>query len=104
MTATTHDSQHDSHWQVQEAKQRFSELLRSVQSEGPQFVTKHGEEIAVVIDIEEYRRLHPASQTRSFKEWLLGGPEWDDEFIELVNERPKEYASDEDLAMFEDWD
>ena len=40
----------DAHWQIQEAKQRFSELIRSVQSEGPQFVTKHGEEIAVVID------------------------------------------------------
>jgi len=43
-------------WQVQEAKQRFSEVLRAAESE-PQIVTKHGEEIAVVIDIAEYRRL-----------------------------------------------
>ena len=35
------------HWQVQEAKQRFSELIRSVQTDGPPFVTRHGEEVAV---------------------------------------------------------
>ena len=100
MTATTHDS----HWQIQEAKQRFSELIRTVQSEGPQFVTKHGEEIAVVIDIEEYRRLHPGARQKTFKDWLLSGPTWDDEFIELVNDRQKDHASDEDLKLFEDWD
>ena len=100
MTATTNDA----HWQIQEAKQRFSELIRSVQSEGPQFVTKHGEEIAVVIDIEEYRRLHPAAGPKSFKEWLLGGPKWDDEFIDLINDRQKDYTSDEDEKLFEDWD
>lgn len=43
-------------WQVQEAKQRFSEVLKAAESE-PQIVTDHGEEIAVVVDIEEYRRL-----------------------------------------------
>jgi antitoxin Phd len=101
MTATTRD---DAHWQVQEAKQRFSELLRSVQAEGPQFVTKHGEEIAVVIDIEEYRRLHPEPRPRTFKEWLLNGPKLDDEFIDLINDRPKHYMSDEDAAFFEELD
>lgn len=48
----------DAHWQVQEAKQKFSELLRKVHDDGPQFVTRHGEEVAVVIDIDEYRRFH----------------------------------------------
>ncbi|MGH3931390.1 MAG: type II toxin-antitoxin system Phd/YefM family antitoxin, partial [Pseudonocardiaceae bacterium] len=44
-------------WQVQEAKQRFSEVLRAVENDGPQTITRHGQEIAVVIDIEEYRQL-----------------------------------------------
>jgi prevent-host-death family protein len=44
-------------WQVQDAKQRLSELLRRAEAEGPQFVTRHGEEVAVVIDIVDYRRL-----------------------------------------------
>jgi len=61
------------HWQVQEAKQRFSELIRSVETEGPQFVTKHGEEVAVVIDIAEYRRLR--GEEGDFKEFLRAAPE-----------------------------
>lgn len=65
----------DGHWQLQEAKQRFSELIRSVQTEGPQFVTKHGEEVAVVIDIAEYRRLRGAGA--DFKEFLRSAPDLD---------------------------
>ncbi|MBS2961614.1 type II toxin-antitoxin system Phd/YefM family antitoxin [Actinocrinis puniceicyclus] len=95
----------DAHWQIQEAKQRFSELIRSVQADGPQFVTKHGEEIAVVIDIEEYNRLHHArGPRRTFKSWLLDGPTIDDEFVELINDRPKHYASAQDLDLFGDLD
>ncbi|MGI5216698.1 type II toxin-antitoxin system Phd/YefM family antitoxin [Nocardia sp. CA-290969] len=59
-------------WQVQEAKQRFSELIRDATTEGPQIVTRHGEEIAVVIDIEEYRRLK--GEVVDFKEFLRSGP------------------------------
>jgi prevent-host-death family protein len=51
------------HWQVQEAKQRFSEVLRAAESGEPQIVTKHGEEVAVLIDIAEYRRLRGESMT-----------------------------------------
>ena len=42
-------------WQVQEAKQRFSELLRRSHEEGPQVITRHGEEVAVMVDIQWYR-------------------------------------------------
>ena len=95
----------DAHWQIQEAKQRFSELIRSVQADGPQFVTKHGEEIAVVIDIEEYNRLHGAHGPRkTFKSWLLNGPTLDDETIELINDRPKNYVSEEDVRFFMELD
>lgn len=57
------------HWQLQEAKQRFSELIRSVETDGPQFVTRHGEEVAVVIDIGEYRRLRGGGE-QDFKQFL----------------------------------
>lgn len=43
-------------WQVQGAKQRFSEMLRAAETGEPQFITKHGEPVAVVIDIEQFRR------------------------------------------------
>ena len=62
-------------WQLQEAKQRFSELIRSVHTDGPQFVTRHGEEVAVVIDIAEYRRLQGGAE--DFKEFLLTAPDID---------------------------
>ena len=61
------------HWQLQEAKQRFSELIRSVHTDGPQFVTRHGEEVAVVIDIAEYRRLRGG--TADFKDFLRSAPD-----------------------------
>ena len=44
-------------WQVQEAKSRFSEVLDRAKTEGPQTITKHGMETAVVMSMEEYRRL-----------------------------------------------
>jgi prevent-host-death family protein len=84
------------HWQIQEAKQRFSELIRSVQAEGPQFVTKHGQEIAVVIGIEEYRRLHPGGPAPDFAEFLLSGPRADG--FDGYLERSGEPARDVDLG------
>ena len=44
-------------WQIQEAKQRFSEMIRAVTSEGPQVITRHGEDVAVVVEIGAYHRL-----------------------------------------------
>jgi prevent-host-death family protein len=45
------------HWLLQDAKARFSELVRRVRSEGPQHVTIHGRDEVVVIAAEEFRRL-----------------------------------------------
>jgi prevent-host-death family protein len=44
-------------WLLQDAKARFSELVRRVRSEGPQRVTVHGRDEVVVISAEEFRRL-----------------------------------------------
>jgi prevent-host-death family protein len=63
------------HWQLQEAKQRFSEVVRSAATDGPQFVTRHGDEVAVVLDIREYRRLKGGAP--DFKTFLLNGPTFD---------------------------
>lgn len=65
-------------WQVQEAKQRFSEVIRAAEAGEPQIVTKHGEEIAVVIDIAEYRRLR--GEPVSLMEYLRTDPIADDSF------------------------
>jgi prevent-host-death family protein len=44
-------------WLLQDAKARFSELVRRVRSEGPQHVSVHGRDEVVVIAAEEFRRL-----------------------------------------------
>lgn len=62
-------------WQLQEAKQRFSEVVRKAEEEGPQVVTRHGEEVVVVVSMSEWRERSPAKP--SFKDWLLNGPEAD---------------------------
>lgn len=57
-------------WPVQDAKARFSELLNACVTEGPQLVTRRGAETAVLVPIEEWRRLR-AAQRPSLKQLLL---------------------------------
>jgi prevent-host-death family protein len=44
-------------WQLQEAKARLSELIRKAAKDGPQKITVHGTDVAVVISSDEYQRL-----------------------------------------------
>ena len=57
-------------WQVQEAKARFSEMLETSLSEGPQVVTKRGVETAVLVPIEQWRRMESMAKP-ALKELLL---------------------------------
>lgn len=43
-------------WALQDAKARFSEVVRKARTEGPQKITVHGREEVVVVSVEEYRR------------------------------------------------
>ena len=56
-------------WQVQEAKARFSELLQRTLAEGPQVVTYRGIEAAVLVPIEQWRRMERTTR-RNIKQWL----------------------------------
>ena len=58
-----------SHWQVQDAKARFSELLETCLEQGPQVVTKRGVETAVLVPIDQWRRMEAARPT--LKQLLL---------------------------------
>lgn len=55
---------------MQEAKARFSELLETCLNEGPQVITKRGAEAAVVVSMDEWRRLSESSRP-SLKDLLL---------------------------------
>lgn len=70
-------------WQLQEAKQRFSELVRRTLEEGPQVVTRHGQEVVVVVAADVYRRSQEARP--ALAEFLLSGPDF--EPLELTRSR-----------------
>ena len=57
-------------WPVQDAKARFSELLDTALAEGPQIVTKRNVETAVLLPIEQWRRLERMTRL-DLKELLL---------------------------------
>ena len=67
-------------WQVQEAKTRLSEVIEEAQSKGPQIITRHGAERAVVLSIGDYLKL--TAHRPGLKEYLLGGPKVDDFEVE----------------------
>lgn len=75
-------------WQLQEAKQKFSELVRRAQEDGPQTVTRHGEEVVVVVPAEEYRRL--SGKKQDFKEFLMSGPDLSILDLERSRDLPRE--------------
>ena len=57
-------------WQVQEAKAKFSEMLEASLVEGPQIVTKRGVETAVLLPMDQWKRLQ-AKAKPSLKDLLL---------------------------------
>ena len=65
---------HAGYWILQDAKARFSELVRRVRSEGPQHVTVHGREEVVVIAAEEFRRLKGGVTGRSLIDAMQASP------------------------------
>jgi prevent-host-death family protein len=64
-------------WPVQDAKARFSELLKASLTEGPQVVTLRGVETAVLITVEEWRSLRERAR-KSLKELLLAPQAWNE--------------------------
>jgi antitoxin Phd len=63
-----------SYWQLQDAKTRFSEVVRRAVEQGPQHVTVNGEERAVVVSAEEYDRLTGHRTGRELVKLLAGSP------------------------------
>lgn len=57
-------------WQVRDAKARFSKLLDAAIKEGPQIVTRHGVETAILVSIAEWQRLQQRDRP-TLKELLL---------------------------------
>jgi prevent-host-death family protein len=60
MTATNYKQTKRNTWTVTEARRGFSALLRAAELKGPQFITRRGRLVAVMISEEEWPRLQPA--------------------------------------------
>jgi antitoxin Phd len=71
-------------WSVQDAKNRFSEVIEAARRE-PQTVTKHGKPAVVVVAVDEYERLRKLQHLKapSFAEFLLAMPTDGEEFERL---------------------
>lgn len=76
-------------WQLQEAKNRFSEVVRKASEEGPQTVTKHGKDSVVVLSAEDYQKLEKPKT--SLVDFFQRSPLVE---IELDTERDKTPARD----------
>ena len=64
-------------WQLQDAKSRFSELIDDTLEKGPQVVTRRGVDTAVVVSIDEWKKLKGENRA-TWKEVLLGeGPRFE---------------------------
>ena len=59
-------------WQLQDAKNRFSEVVDDALHDGPQTVTRRGEPVVVVVAVETWRQM--TAERPSFKAYLRAAP------------------------------
>ncbi|MFV1858309.1 MAG: type II toxin-antitoxin system Phd/YefM family antitoxin [Anaerolineales bacterium] len=73
-------------WQLHEAKDRFSELVNRALDEGPQVITRRGEEVVVILSKNEYAKLRKSrpSLLNFLRESPLVGAE-----LDLVRDRSR---------------
>jgi prevent-host-death family protein len=81
-------------WKLEDAKAKFSEVVRRARSEGPQLVTYRGEEAVVVISTEELKRLAPGRRDKpDFLAFIRNSA-----FGEIEPERARDFGRDIDLS------
>jgi prevent-host-death family protein len=59
-------------WQLQEAKNKLSQVVQDAQKSGPQVITVHGKEAVVVLSVEQYRQL--IQKKESLADFFLRSP------------------------------
>lgn len=80
-------------WPLQDAKNRFSELVQRARRDGPQTVTLRGERAAVVLSADHYDAL--VAKRPTLVDHLLSGPGWDDELAGAIDARAKSPSRDQ---------
>ncbi len=82
-------------WQLQDAKARFSELVRKAREQGPQHVSVRGEPAVVVMSAEDFSRL--TSARPSIVDHILQGERWPDDVVDAINARSGDTGRDAEL-------
>ena len=79
----------ENRWQLQDAKNKFSNLVIQAQEKGPQIVTKHGKEAVIVLSIEEYKKL--TKPKKSLVQFFQDSPlAQEDISLERSKEKPRD--------------
>ena len=79
-------------WQLQDAKNRFSEVVKRARDEGPQTVTVHGQRAAVVVSASDYDAL--VKPRMPFVDFLLSADPWPDDVVDTINDRSRDPGRD----------
>jgi len=84
-------------WQLQDAKNRFSEVVKRSREDGPQTVTVHGRRAAVVLSALEFDAL--IKPRMSFVDFLLSdtpdaSAPWPDDVVDAINDRSTDAGRD----------
>jgi prevent-host-death family protein len=82
-------------WQLQDAKNRFSEVVKRARDDGPQTVTVHGKPAAVIVSASDWERL--TTPQMPFTAFLLGGDRWSDDVVDTINDRSRDTGRDVDF-------
>jgi len=79
-------------WQIQDAKNKFSQVIVEALKNGPQIVTKHGEATAVILSVQDFKKLQQnrSNITEFFQSSPLVG-------VELEIDRIKDHPRSTDL-------
>lgn len=73
-STTSRTSSRAGRWRLQDAKARFSEVVREAQQRGPQRVTLHGKDAVVIVGAAEFDRLQRPLTGRDIITTLAGSP------------------------------
>jgi len=83
-------------WQLQDAKNRLSEVVKRAKDEGPQTVTVHGQRAVVVVSAPEFDAL--VKPRPSFVDFLLSHADsddvWPDDVVDAINTRSTDTGRD----------
>ncbi|MBE7541804.1 MAG: type II toxin-antitoxin system prevent-host-death family antitoxin [Bryobacteraceae bacterium] len=83
-------------WKLQDAKARLSELVRLAESEGPQVISRHGEDAVVVVRMEQWAEHEGKRKKQS------GGKKKKESFLEFMRRSPL-YGKDIDFSREPDY-